>query len=74
MRIDAVDSGTLRTPSLDPFVAAICDFEPTMTARHPVGRIGRPEEVTEAVPWLCSDAASFVGGRSLAVDGGYTGQ
>jgi NAD(P)-dependent dehydrogenase (short-subunit alcohol dehydrogenase family) len=38
---------------------------------HPMGRIGRPEEVAKAVLWLCSDDASFVTGEALAVDGGF---
>jgi NAD(P)-dependent dehydrogenase (short-subunit alcohol dehydrogenase family) len=43
-----------------------------LTAFHPIGRIGRVEEVAEAVLWLCSDRASFVTGHSLIVDGGFT--
>lgn len=43
-------------------------------ARHPMGRVGRFEEVAEAVVWLSSDAASFVTGHSLPVDGGYVAQ
>ena len=70
----AVNPGTIRTPILAPFTAANPDFESMMVARHPVGRIGRPEEVAEAVIWLCSDAASFVVGHTLSVDGGYTAQ
>jgi NAD(P)-dependent dehydrogenase (short-subunit alcohol dehydrogenase family) len=38
----------------------------------PVGRFGRPEEIANAVLWLCSPAASLVVGHALAVDGGYT--
>ncbi|MET0164169.1 MAG: SDR family oxidoreductase [Vicinamibacterales bacterium] len=72
IRINAVNPGTIRTPILDPFIAAIPEFESMMTARHPIGRIGMPEEVAEAVVWLCSDAASFVVGQNLPVDGGYT--
>jgi NAD(P)-dependent dehydrogenase (short-subunit alcohol dehydrogenase family) len=41
-------------------------------AAHPIGRTGRPEEVAEAVLWLCSDASSFVLGQILMVDGGYS--
>lgn len=39
---------------------------------HPLGRIGRPEEVANLVVWLCSDQASFITGESILVDGGYT--
>jgi NAD(P)-dependent dehydrogenase (short-subunit alcohol dehydrogenase family) len=39
---------------------------------HPIGRVGRPEEIADAVVWLCSDAASFVVGHALVVDGGFT--
>jgi NAD(P)-dependent dehydrogenase (short-subunit alcohol dehydrogenase family) len=74
IRINAVNPGTIRTPILNPFIAGIPDFESIITALHPIGRIGRPEEVAEAVVWLCSDAASFVTGQNLAVDGGYTTQ
>lgn len=41
-------------------------------ARVPAGRIGRPEEAAEAVFWLCSEAASYVTGQSMIVDGGLT--
>ena len=41
---------------------------------HPIGRIGRVEEVAEAVVWLCSKKSSFVTGHSLVVDGGFTAQ
>jgi NAD(P)-dependent dehydrogenase (short-subunit alcohol dehydrogenase family) len=39
--------------------------------RHPIGRLGKPEEVAEGVVWLCSEAASFVTGALIAIDGGY---
>jgi NAD(P)-dependent dehydrogenase (short-subunit alcohol dehydrogenase family) len=38
----------------------------------PVGRLGRPEEIADAVLWLCSSGASLVVGHALVVDGGYT--
>ena len=42
-----------------------------MIAREPIGRIGQPNEVAEAIVWLSSDAASFVTGHPMSVDGGY---
>ncbi len=41
---------------------------------HPIGRVGRPEEIANAVLWLCSGDASFVTGHTLALDGGFTAQ
>ncbi|HPC11092.1 MAG TPA: SDR family oxidoreductase [candidate division Zixibacteria bacterium] len=43
-----------------------------VTARTPFGRIGRPEEVAEAVVFLCGDGASWITGQTLIVDGGYS--
>jgi NAD(P)-dependent dehydrogenase (short-subunit alcohol dehydrogenase family) len=40
-------------------------------AAHPIGRLGEPREIAEAVVWLVSDAASFMTGQPLAVDGGF---
>jgi NAD(P)-dependent dehydrogenase (short-subunit alcohol dehydrogenase family) len=45
-----------------------------MLAREPLGRVGQPEEVAETVVWLCSDAASFVTGHAMSVDGGLVAQ
>ncbi|MFC2000710.1 SDR family oxidoreductase, partial [Chloroflexota bacterium] len=46
------------------------ELEALLVANEPVGRIAQPEEVAEAVVWLCSDAASFVTGHPMVVDGG----
>ncbi|HEY0899904.1 MAG TPA: SDR family oxidoreductase, partial [Sphingobacteriaceae bacterium] len=50
------------------------EAEKQFANQEPVGRLGDPQEVAEAVVWLCSDAASFVTGHSLAVDGGWIAQ
>jgi NAD(P)-dependent dehydrogenase (short-subunit alcohol dehydrogenase family) len=49
-------------------------MEAQIVARHPIGRMGQPEEIAEAVVWLCSEAASFVTGHTMTVDGGYVAQ
>ncbi len=49
-------------------------FEEGAITRNPSGRLGKPEEVAEAVVWLCSDAASFVTGHAMSVDGGSLAQ
>ena len=55
-----------------PFLARDPELEERVTRIEPIGRIGRPEEIAEAVVWLCSDAASFVTGQAVPVDGGLT--
>ena len=50
------------------------EFEQAVAAAEPMGRVGTPEEVAEAVIWLSSDASSFVTGHALAVDGGWVAQ
>ncbi|BCT75147.1 cis-4-hydroxycyclohexanecarboxylate dehydrogenase [Sinomonas cyclohexanicum] len=69
IRVNAVAPGYADTP----LVAGLpADVRATMAARQPIGRLARPEEVAEAIAFLASDAASFVVGAILAVDGGYT--
>jgi len=74
IRINAVCPGVIRTPMIDRVVAARPKMEEVYTAMHPVGRLGEPEEIAEAVVWLCSDAASFVTGHAMVVDGGLVAQ
>lgn len=69
IRVNAVCPGAIRTPMVDAATAAIGGAD-SLAAYHPIGRIGEPEEVAHAALWLCSDAASFVTGQALAVDGG----
>ncbi len=70
IRVNAVCPGNINTPMVE---TGLNDpqFKAQMLARHPIGRIGNPEEVAQAVVWLCSDAASFVTGHAMAVDGGW---
>lgn len=74
IRINAVGPGTIDTPMIERFIELAgtdAVMEP-IRAAHPIGRTGRPEEVAEAVLWLCSEASSFVLGQILMVDGGYS--
>ncbi len=70
IRVNAICPGSTRTPMLESFMGGDPKIERTMTAGVPLGRLGRPEEIADAVVWLCSDASSFVVGHALAVDGG----
>ena len=72
IRVNAVCPGVIRTASIERFMAEDPQFEAMQIAQHPIGRLGTPMEVAEAVVWLCSDTASFVTGIAMAVDGGYT--
>ncbi len=74
IRINAVCPGVIRTPMLERVTGGKPEFESQFTALEPMGRMGAPGEVAEAVVWLCSDAASFVTGSSMVVDGGYVAQ
>ena len=74
IRINAVCPAQIHTPRMDHVIHVDPEFLERETPKHPIGRIGDPLEVAEAVVWLCSDAASFVTGHSLAVDGGYLAQ
>lgn len=71
IRVNAVCPGFIRTPMLERFLGADPAMEGPLTALEPMGRMGTPEEVAQAVVWLCSDAASFVTGVPLPVDGGW---
>ncbi len=66
--------GYIRTPLVQGIFDTVEGYEDQVKSRHPVGRLGEPQEIAEAVMWLSSDAASFVTGHNMAVDGGYTAQ
>jgi NAD(P)-dependent dehydrogenase (short-subunit alcohol dehydrogenase family) len=72
IRVNAVCPGTIRTAM---YVQRLGDdpaIDARLAAETPIGRIGTAEDVAAAVVWLCSDAAAFVTGHSLVVDGGDT--
>ncbi|MEU3528746.1 glucose 1-dehydrogenase [Streptomyces sp. NPDC038707] len=71
IRVNAVLPGAIDTPMAARFSGGTEEGRAAMTALEPMGRLGRPEEVAEAVLWLASDSASFVTGHCLAVEGGW---
>ena len=74
LRINAVCPGAIKTPLLDRMIGGKAEVEAWLLSKEPIGRVGRPEEVAEAVVWLSSDAASFVTGHTMVVDGGAAAQ
>lgn len=74
IRVNAVCPGYIRTPMVENTLSQVPEIEKQIVSRHPIGRLGKPEEIAEAVVWLCSDAASFVTGHTMTVDGGYVAQ
>jgi NAD(P)-dependent dehydrogenase (short-subunit alcohol dehydrogenase family) len=71
IRINAICPGWINTPPVQDMIKRNPEAQQGMLTHQPIGRLGEPEEVAEAVVWLCSDAASFILGTALAVDGGY---
>ena len=73
IRANAISPGWTRTELIDHLVGTP-EQEERIGARHPMGRLCEAEEIAEAAVWLCSDAASFVTGAVLPVDGGFVAQ
>ena len=74
VRVNAVCPASIDTPMVRQLIEHIPKMEKVLTNMQPMGRLGQPEEVAEAVVWLCSDAASFVIGHTLTLDGGMVAQ
>jgi NAD(P)-dependent dehydrogenase (short-subunit alcohol dehydrogenase family) len=72
IRINAVNPAVIDTEMVDRLADGMNMKKDDLTTFHPIGRLGRVEEVAEAVLWMCSDKASFVTGHSMIVDGGFT--
>lgn len=69
IRVTSLSPGYIATPLLEALDKETLDF---LTGLHPVGRLGKPEEVANAAVFLLSDEASFITGTDLLVDGGFT--
>lgn len=71
MRVNAICPGWIQTPAVEEMIVRTRGAKDNLLRHQPIGRLGKPEEVAQAVLWLCSDSASLVLGTALAVDGGY---
>ena len=71
IRVNAVCPGVIRTPMTEFFLDGDPEAERAAVVRHPMGRLGEPREIADAVVWLCSEEASFVTGHPLVIDGGH---
>jgi NAD(P)-dependent dehydrogenase (short-subunit alcohol dehydrogenase family) len=74
IRVNAVCPGGVDTPMVRRVFGNNPQFAEAAASAEPVGRLAQPAEIGEAVVWLCSDAASFVTGLPMAVDGGMVAQ
>lgn len=72
LRVNAVCPGIIDTPMMQRFSGGTQEGRERVIAQEPIGRMGKPEEIAAAVVWLCSDAAPFVVGHALVIDGGQT--
>ena len=70
IRINTVCPGYIDTPGIAPALNAGEEVANALVAMHPIGRLGESDEIAEAIAWLCTDAASFMAGHAMAVDGG----
>lgn len=71
IRVNCVCPGVIDTPMVERVIAGNPAVREALSSMQPVGRMGQPEEIADAVLYLCSDAASFITGAILPVDGGY---
>lgn len=71
IRVNCVCPGPIRTPMLQRLLSHRPEMEKKFASAEPLKRLGEPTEIGEAVAWLCSDAASYVTGHPMSVDGGY---
>jgi NAD(P)-dependent dehydrogenase (short-subunit alcohol dehydrogenase family) len=72
IRINAVNPGLIATEMMERLTSPGSTPQQTAASIVPMERLGQPEEIAATVVFLCSDAASYITGQSLLVDGGYT--
>lgn len=72
IRINAICPGTIETPMVTEMINSGDLDKDAATSLLPIGRLGKENEIADAVLWLCSDSSSFIIGQSIAIDGGYT--
>ena len=72
--MNSVCPGVIRTAMVDQLEKDHPEMIEGFIAATPIGRLGTPDDIAQAVVWLCSDRASFVTGHNMAVDGGYVSQ
>jgi NAD(P)-dependent dehydrogenase (short-subunit alcohol dehydrogenase family) len=72
IRVNAVCPGTVDSPWVRRLVEEVGESLDALRARQPIGRLGTTEEIAQAVLYLASDAAAFVTGSALVIDGGLT--
>jgi NAD(P)-dependent dehydrogenase (short-subunit alcohol dehydrogenase family) len=70
IRVNAVAPGGIETPAIAKYFESVPDIREATVATHAMRRLGRPEEIADAVVYLCSDRSSFMTGHIMAVDGG----
>ncbi|MFZ6005210.1 MAG: SDR family oxidoreductase [Actinomycetota bacterium] len=71
IRVNAVCPGVIDTAMVERFTGHQPEMEAQLVASEPIGRMGHPEEIADAVLWLASGRSSFVTGQAIAVDGGF---
>ena len=72
IRVNALGPGIIDTCMMDRATSDTPEGRQRVISQEPIGRMGKPEEIAAAVLWLCSEAASFVVGHAMVVDGGQT--
>lgn len=71
IRINAICPGAIETPMIERYTQGDAHMKQQLQQQEPIGRLGSPMEIADALEWLCSEKSSFVTGHALCVDGGW---